>query len=76
MSALSAQQNARSEEEERDNAMQQLHLRRAAALGFPTEGVEAQQQDKEIDDKYGRQNYLASLLPILMQKKQQAPNAF
>jgi hypothetical protein len=69
MSVLQSQQKGQQEDEERKKALVNMHAQRAQSLGYPAMGLQGQMQDRDIDDEYGQRNYLAGLIPLLMQKK-------
>lgn len=65
-SILQAQQLRRQEEEARRAAIAQISQERASSLGFPAYGLQAAGMNAQLKEKYGGRNYLAGLLPLLM----------
>jgi len=68
-SAMQAKQKADAEKRARGDAVADIHSQRASSLGFPAYGTQAAQTNRDLEDEYGRKNYLASLLPMLMSQQ-------
>lgn len=63
-SVLQGQQNREKENRTREEEQASIAAQRARALGFPSYGIQAADDNRELEEKYGRQNYLAALLPM------------
>ena len=68
MSVMQAQQKRQQEQRSRGDAVADIHRQRAGSLGFPAYGADAAATNRELEDEYGRKNYLAAMLPMLMSR--------
>jgi len=67
-SLLQAQQNSEDERQARRSAQADISAQRARELGFPAYGIGAAQTNSKLEEDYGRKNFLAGLIPLLMSK--------
>lgn len=79
--AKERQQKGEAQDKAREDALYNMHIGRAASLGYPAEGIQAQRQAQTLEDTYrrrladgdelnldDRKNFIGALIPILMNK--------